>query len=385
MDILLTTETYFPWITGVSVSTDNIANYLGSKGHHVTLIYPKQQVKGDVPQHKNVTLVEVPSFYSNFYNNSVSAKIPTAIHIIKRLMNENKFDVVHIQEPGLIGILTLMEARRHKIPVLGALHFIPEQIDRVLWGSFERILTPIINIYIRFIYNKYDAIMTPSHFFAGYLKGVGVKTPIDVISNGTDVKKYHPAPRDYAIRKKLGIRENDFVFFFIGRLDRDKNVETLVRAMPYTDPEVKLLIVGKGTEKNFLKNLAKLLGVSEKIFWVDYITDTEMPNYYQAVNAFSIMSPYEGQSIVTLQAAASGLPIIAAKAGALPELCFNEENGFLVDTYNIRTLAEKMNELAHHEELQKKFATESRRISLPHDRPRALHKLELIYGKLTKK
>ena len=385
MKILLTTETYFPWITGVSVSTDNIAKYLASKGHRVTLIYPKQQVKGNVPHHENVTLVEIPSFPSNFYNNSVSANIPAAIRIIKKIIYENGFDVVHIQEPGLVGILTLVQARKHKIPAVGALHFIPEQIDRVLWGSFERILTPIIDIYIRFIYNKYSVIMTPSYFFAGYLKGIGVKTLIDVVSNGTDIKKFHPGKLNKKIRKKLGIKDNDYLFFFIGRLDRDKNVETLVRAFAYTDSEIKLLIVGKGTEKKYLESLAKKLKISEKIIWVPYITDTEMPDYYRAVNAFSIMSPYEGQSIVTLQAVASGLPIIAAKAGALPELVSDGQNGFLINTYDVRSLAEKMNELAHHKDLQKRFATESRMISLPHDRPKALHKLELIYGKLTKK
>lgn len=384
MKILLTTETYFPWVTGVSVSTDNIAKFMAASGHEVTLIYPKQQVKGEVPHHKNVTLVEIPSFSTNFYNNAVSANIFAAVKIIKKLMGKNKFDAIHVQEPGIVGIAALVLAKQRKIPVVGALHFIPEQIDRVLWGSFEKILTPIINIYIRFVYNKYDGIMTPSHFFSGYLKGVGVKTPIDVISNGTDTKKYYPGNINKELRRKLGFKENDFVFLFIGRLDRDKNVETLVRAIPYTDPEVKLLIVGRGTERKYLESLSKKSKVAEKIVWIDYISDEEMPKFYHAVQAFSIMSPYEGQSIVTLQAVASGLPIIAAKAGALPELCRNGENGFLINPYDTRTLAEKMNEIAHHKELQKKFGEESRKISLPHDRSKTLHNLELLYQKLIK-
>ena len=384
MNILLTTETYFPWITGVSVSTDNIAKYLASKGHKITLIYPKQQVKGIVPRHKNVNLVEIPSFPSNFYNNAVSANIPAALRVIKNLMKEEKFDVIHIQEPGLVGILTLFQAKKHKIPVVGALHFIPEQIDRVLWGSFERVLTPIINVYMKYIYGKYDAVITPSHFFKKYLRGIGVKTPISVVSNGADTEKFHPGDLNEKIRKKLKFGKSDFVFFFIGRLDRDKNVETLVRAMPYTDSKIKLLIVGKGTEKTYLESLAKKLKVSEKIIWIPYISDTEMADYYHAANAFSIMSPYEGQSIVALQAVATGLPIIAANAGALPELCHDGENGFLVEAYDYQALAVKMNEIARNKGLLRKFATESRKISLLHDRLKILRKLELIYGKLSK-
>lgn len=382
MNILLSTETYLPYVTGVSISTDSIARYMVSKGHKVTIVCPKPLAKGSVEQMSGLNIIEVPSLPFAWYNLNATAIYPLAYKIVKKIMTENKFDVVHIQEPGAVGIAVLVNAQKFKIPVIGALHFIPEQIDRVLWGGFEKILTPILNIYIRYIYNRYDHVMTPSHFFANYLKNIGIERPIDVISNGTDTKRFHPEIRNGTLRRKLEFSGNDFVYFFLGRLDRDKNVETLVRAMPFTNPDVKLLIVGKGQEKTFLKLLAKQLNVADKIKWINYITNEEMVSYYHAVDAFSIMSPYEGQSIVTLQAVATGLPLIAAKAGALPELCLDGKNGFLVDTYDSRTLAEKMNYLACNKRLQKKFGEESRKISLPHHKPKTLHKLELIYNDL---
>lgn len=382
MNILLTTETYLPYITGVSISTDSIARYMVSRGHKVTLVCPQPIVKGDVEPMTGLTIIRVPSGAAPFYNFNVTAHPFAASRVLESLFEENKFDVVHVQEPGVLGVTALKKAKKYKVPVNGALHFIPEQIDRVLWGSFERVLTPVINVYMKYIYNKYDSIMTPSHFFASYLKKLGVKKPINVVSNGTNTKKFHPGSLDKNLRKKLGIDENDFVFFFLGRLDRDKNVETLVRAIPFTDKKVKLLIVGKGTERPFLKNLARMTKVSEKIIWVDYITDSEMPDYYHAVNAFSIMSPYEGQSIVTLQAAATGLPIIAADASALPELCHDHKNGFLVDTYDYKTLAARMDELVHNQKMSKEFGEDSRRIALLHDKPKVLHRLEVIFDKL---
>lgn len=383
MKILLATETYLPYITGVSVSTDSIARYMVSRGHEVTLVCPKPLAKGEVEPLKGLTIVHVQSVPFTLYNLNATAYFPAALAAAERLMKETKFDVVHIQEPGSIGVATLMKARKHHIPVIGALHFIPEQIDRVLWGKFENVFTPLINIYVRFIYNKYDEIMTPSFYFASYLKNIGVQKPINVVSNGTDTEKFHPGERSENLRKKLGFATSDFVYFFLGRIDRDKNVETLIRAMPFTDSEVKLLVVGRGTEKRFLKSLARKLKVEHKIVWIDYIADSEMTDYYHAADAFSIMSPYEGQSIVTLQAAASGLPVIAAKASALPELCHDGENGFLVGTYDFRTLSERMSRLADHKELQDKFGLESRKISLDHHKPDVLHKLELIYKRLS--
>ena len=311
MNILLTTETYLPYITGVSISTDSIARYMVSRGHKVVLITPQPLIQGDLIPLEGLTIVHVPSLPFTFYNNNALALIPFSFSIVSREMKKTKFDVVHIQESGLTGVPALILAKKHHIPVVGSLHFIAEQIDRVLFGKFERLLTPVINLYIRLIWMHYDAIMTVSNFFANNLRKIGVTKPIFVISNGVDVEKFHPEAGNKILRKRLGFSEDDLVLFFLGRIDKDKNVETLIRAMPYTDLKIKLLIVGKGSERKSLQKLSRKLGVKERITWIDYITDSEMIDYYHAADIFSIMSPYEGQSIVTLQAVASGLPVIA--------------------------------------------------------------------------
>jgi len=379
MDILLTTGTYLPYITGLSVSTDNIARFMLSRGHKVTLICPKPAVDRKAEYPKGLKIIRVPSLPFTFYNNNSYATFPSARKCVENEIRSNKFDVIHVQEPEIIGLNALNLARKYKIPTVGSLHFIPQQIDRVLWGHFEKILTPLFNVFVRIVYNKYDQIMTVSNFFANYLKSVGVKRPVNVISNGVDTNLYRPRELDLEIRTKYGFSKEDIVFFFLGRLDRDKNAETTVRAMPKTDKNVKLLIVGKGTESEFLLNLSKKLRVENKIVWIPYVTDAEMLKLYSAVNAFCIMSPYEGQSIVTLQAVAAGLPVIAADAGALPELVIDGLNGYLVKTYDYKSLSEKINLLASSEKNREKFGIESRKISLKHERSKALSKLESIY------
>lgn len=381
MNILLATETYLPYITGVSVSTDSIARYLVSQGHKITIVCPKPIVKGTVNKTEGLTIIHAPSIPFTIYNQNPVGIFPLAIPVIAKLMRKTKFDIVHIQEPWTVGISALILAKRHNIPVIGALHFIPEQT--VILKTFKCFLTLILRQYIRQIYNHYDSIMTVSNFFADNLKKYGVTTPIFIVSNGTDINKFHPAQINLPLRKRLGISDDSIVFFFLGRLDGDKNVETLVKAMPFVNSNVKLLVVGKGKKKEKLHKLADDLKISSKVIWIDYITNEEMPDYYHAADVFSIMSPYEGQSIVTLQAVASGLPIIAANAGALPELCFDSKNGFLVNTYDFKTLADKMNKLAGNKKLRDGFGKASRTISLPHHKPVVLHKLELLYKSLT--
>ena len=110
-----------------------------------------------------------------------------------------------------------------------------------------------------------------------------------------------------------------------------------------------------------------------------------MPDFYHLADVFTIVSPFEVQSIVTLQALASGLPVICADRGALPELCHDGVNGYLVDAYNAKALAQKMNILTEDKAKRKTFGEESRRISLAHHKPDVLHKMELLYERVIAK
>jgi len=381
MNILIATDTYLPYITGVSVSTDSIARFMALKGYKVTVVSSKQAVTGNVPPLKNLKIVRVPTMPFSFGNKNRWGIFPLTLPMIEKVIRDNKIDIIHIQEPSPTGLSALILAKIHKIPTVGALHFIPEQSGEIISVKHHSLIK-IMSWYIQKVYNYYDAVMTVSNYFAGRLKKFGVTKPIHVISNGTDINLYKPGQINLELRKKLNINKEETVFMFLGRIDGDKNVETLVRAMPLVNNNVKLLIVGKGNKKLELKNLSAIQKTQNKIIWVDYITNEEMPKYYHAVDVFVIMSPYEGQSIVTLQAVACGLPIIAANAGALPELCHDNENGFLVSPYDYKTLAQKMNLLAKDIKLRNKFGKKSREISLPHHKPIALKKLEDIYKKL---
>lgn len=388
MNILFVTETYLPFISGVSTSSDSIARYMVSQGHKVTLVYPKPVIDKKVETPPGLKLVYTPSISDPIYKGKSTTIFPFGIPVINklikinRIVKENKFDVIHIQEPGSLGLSALILSKIYKIPTVGMLHFTPEQIGRVLPGKPEFLTKPLIETYIHLIYNKYSAIAVPTRTFVNFLKSIGVERPIEVVSNGVDTIKFYQDGINLELRQKYGVSKNEVVFFFLGRLDRDKNASTLVKAMPYTDKNIRLLIVGNGKQKDKLHRLAEELKVFGKITWIENITDSEMPDFYHLADVFTIMSPYEVQSIVTLQAIASGLPVICADRGALPELCQNGRNGYVIGVYDAKTLAQKMNILAKDAPMRKNFGVESRKISLVHHKPDVLHKLELLYEKV---
>lgn len=379
MRIALVSETYLPFIAGVSTSTDSIARFMADAGHTVFLVCPRPVLSEPEPQYPNIHIVHTPSISDITYKGKPMTIFPFGFSAIYRVLRSESIDIVHIQEPGSLGICALLAAKMTKKPIVGALHFTPEQVSRMVAWIPARVIIPATEKFIQAIYNLYNAIMVPTQTFATFLKHVGVTSPICVVSNGVDTNLYVPSAHKASVRKKLHIKPNDHVFLFIGRLDKDKNVQAIIHALPFTKPSVRLMISGSGKEEDSLKHLATQLGVANQIVWTKYADQQKMLDLYHSADCFVIMALYEVQSIVTLQALASGLPVIAARAGALPELAHDGENGYLVSPKNSKLLGEKMTIIATSKTLQKQMSDASRAISLNHHKPTALARLESLY------
>ena len=382
MNIVITTETYLPFIAGVSSSSDNIARFMARSGHTTTLIAPNPTKDGHVNDEKNLTIVRTPSFPDPFFAGKSFSPIPLPLWKIFSIIRKGSCDIVHIQEPGALGVPALLRAKALKIPVIGALHFTPEQIFRILSFPENSRSKQIILLFMKFFYNACDGIMIPTQTFSTMLKNIGVTKPIVVVSNGVDTNEFTPTKNRIEKREAYGLPNDKILFFFLGRLDFDKHADTIIKTLPYTNDTIHLVIAGVGKEENNFRALAKKIGVQDRITWLGHLDQTQMKDVYQSVDTFVLMSPYEVQSIVTLQAISAALPILACKEGALPELCHDGINGFTIATDDHTALAEKMNILSLDENLRNTFGQESRKISLPHDRNVALSHLEQFYKKI---
>lgn len=374
MNILLVTETYLPFISGVSSSSDSIARFMVSRGHTVTVASPKAVIAGDVPTLPGLSFITAPSVRDPLYAGKPMTVFPFGFPVIYGLLRSNTFDVVHIQEPGSLGISALCAAKIHKVPTVGALHFTPDQVARMTTGGkTNRFIRWMAERYIRCVYRMYDAIMVPTQTFVDFLHDLGVHTRTQVVSNGVHTDVYTPpnTPRS-------GTKQS-MQILYIGRLDKDKNVMTLIDALQYADPGVTLIIAGSGKDKQLLIDRARALHVDKRITWKGTITETQMIALYREVDCFVLMAEFEVQSIVTLQALASGLPVLGARAGALPELIHDGENGYTLEPHDAKELGKKMNELLAHPETRTRMGKASREISLLHHKPTVLSKLEALY------
>lgn len=379
MKFTIVTETYLPFISGVSTSTDSIANFMFEKGHEVTIIAPHPVIPY-APKNLKIKLIYTPSLRDPLLPAKPTSPIPLPIFVIGKYLKNENVDVLHIQEAGAMGMVALIFAKLRKIPVVGALHTVPEQIISFLPDQANsKILIKLIEAYHKFFYNFCDAVMVPTQTFANRVKKEGVKTRIIPISNGVETYKFLPGPKSEEIYHKFNLPKDKTLLYHIGRIDKDKNMETILKAMQFTSPKIHLVIGGKGKDKEKLQNISKELKVTNKISWIAFDSKEEIIKTYQTMDIFVITAPFESQSIVTLEAIACGLPVIAANTNALPELVKDNISGFLIEPYDYKTLAEKANLLASDNSLRKKMGEESRKIALPHEKSLSLQKLENLY------
>ena len=190
---------------------------------------------------------------------------------------------------------------------------------------------------------------------------------IRVIHNGVDVDKFKPASYKRKIKKDLGFNPDDTAILSVGRLYARKGLFTLIESMPtvvHRFPRAKFIISGKG-QSNEMKKLtdhATRLGVNENIVFTGYFPDSKLPKLYQAADVFAFSTFYENLPFAVLEALSSGLPVVTTNVGGLPEMIESGKNGFLVQPFSSRELADKILYLLEHPDAASEMAFLARKV-----------------------
>ncbi len=192
------------------------------------------------------------------------------------------------------------------------------------------------------------------------------------ISCGIDAHKYSP--------NWSGRTENRILF--VGRVTGEKHIDVLLRALTLLPAELdaKLEIVGGGDQLRNLQHLAGELGITERVTFTGYVTDDELREAYHRASVLAMPSIAELQSIVTMEAMASALPVVAANAMALPHLVHDGENGYLFKPGSSEDLAAKLRlVLEASPEDYRALKEGSMRLIAAHDIQRTLSTFESLY------
>jgi len=229
-----------------------------------------------------------------------------------------------------------------------------------------------------------DYVTTPTPRAADLLREKGFARAIEAISCGIDLERFHPRPEDRSgARSRFGLPERDTIVF-VGRLDAEKRIDDTIRALARILPErdAQLALAGVGAREEELRALAAELGVADRVFFLGFVPDADLPLVYAAGDAFVIAGVAELQSIATLEAMSTGLPVVAADAMALPHLVEVGRNGFLFPPGDSAHLADRLLTVLGSERSRRSLGAASREIALRHDHHRSLERFEAVYTRL---
>ena len=402
MKIAIATAVYYPQINGVAVFSHNLAKGLAKRGHEVLVLTPSQDGKSHTKMVDGVKVAflksidikvypdqihEVPANKKLVYKYGLRASVWPRREI-GRVLDDFRPDVVHVQVSDPIGLAVVAYARHHNIPVVTTEHNQPEVITESL--KLPKLLkngvNAMLSAYFRHRHGKGDFATMPTEKSIRNLLGKhGLKVPIAAVSNGVDLSAFGPGKATKEIYEKYGIPEGKPIVLYIGRVDPEKKVGVVIRAFERAAekvPEAELVIVGDGVDK---ARVVKMAMNNPKIHFLGKVLPPDLYELYKVGTVFVTASEIETQGIVLIEAAATGLPLIAMDKSAVAEVCINGKNGCLCKPGSVEEMADAIVKILSDDEIRKRYAKESLAVADEHNFEKTLDKFENIYGRLVKK
>lgn len=329
MRILKLSHGYPPTISGVTLVVRKFAQAMVRRGHTVRVITASENRKPYRTDDQGVELKRIFALPNPFWK---EGPIPfIGLNELRREIVEFGPDVIHTHEGAVLGNQILRLKGELNVPVVSSSYYLPRYVTHYLtWGS--QLINSVMWKYAVWHFNQFDRVIYSTPTQRDFYIENGLRSPTTVISNGLDTNRYKPGEEGVAeVTARYNLPSGSRVLF-VGRLMKDKKIDILLKAMAQVIAhcDAHLLLVGRGDERTELQRLAEECCIRERVRFLGFIPEEDLPALYRASNLFAITSLSEVQSIPTLQAAATALPIVAADAAALPELVKDGVNGFLV-------------------------------------------------------
>ena len=321
MRVAFVTETYPPEVNGVALTMARIVNGIAARSHEVQLVRPRQNSEN--------TDQLTDRFHEVFTRGLPIPRYPDlrmglpSKRALVRLWSHKRPDVVHIATEGPLGWSALQAARLLKLPVCSDFRTNFHAYSKHYGiGWLQR---PIMG-YLRKFHNRTQATMVPTEALRQELAASGFQR-LSVVSRGVDVGLFNPKRRNEALRNHWGAAKDDFVALYVGRLAPEKNLDVLVASFASIKarrPNARFVVVGDGPAR------AELAQCMPDAVFTGQRRGDDLAAHYASADLFVFPSLTETFGNVTVEAMASGLPVLAFDHAAASELITSGENGLLI-------------------------------------------------------
>jgi len=372
MRIAILCQSYPPMVSGIAMAVRRMAEGLAARGHAVLVLTASDRndpYTVDIGGLQVVRLASLPNPARVGQRWVFWSRADVA-----RRLDEFRPDVLHLHDPFLAGFSIPSLAREKGIPLVLTVHALPwyvssqapdlpglrQGIEIALWAFAQEVL------------GQCDAVVAPSQPTADLIEENTGRTPV-VISNGVDLDLFRPGSVRSEDRDRLantyGFHPELPIVLHVGRVDVEKRVGVVVQAAghAFTHAEAQLLIVGDGKQLRSVARLSRELGLADRAHFIGFVSpDTDLPVLYRMAYLFAIASELETEGLVVLEAAASGLPLLAVRATVMPDLVESSGAGFLVDRGDAQAMGKQMAKLLADADLARHMGVAARRMAERH-------------------
>ena len=343
--MLIASDTFPPDINGCARFTERLAGGLVRNGNDVHVIAPSfnkswgtsTEIIDSVP----MTVHRIRSYKVPFHKTLRYVNPFTLRKKVDLILDGFEPDAIHSQSHLILGRISMRSGKQRNIRLVATNHVMPEnilrylplpkflenQFKRKLWSDAGKVLA------------HFDHVTTPTRRAAQLLESAAGLENVLAISCGIDATNF---------TNTTPTTNKPFRILFLGRLDWEKHIHNLLRAVAKLPKEIDVYveIAGDGNQRKYLSDLASELGIAERVSFLGHISEEELPLAYERATVFAMPSIAELQSIATMEAMASGRPVIAANAMALPHLVHDGDNGYLFEPDDVDQFSEQLLKVA---------------------------------------
>jgi 1,2-diacylglycerol 3-alpha-glucosyltransferase len=378
--IMLVSDQYPPMVGGVPTVVSQLAAGLAARGHDVAVLAPSHGWRGGTGSAGGARVSYTGSAPWPLYPGlRIAAARPATV---RRQVAAFGPDVVHAHSPLTLGRAAVAAARQLAVPAVYTNHYLPANVLPAMQrrpAAFDRAFYS----YVVGFGNRCTLVTAPTVTALGLLDAHGLTVPGRVISNGIDTASFRPGPADAVLRDRYGLAGDEPVILSLGRLSPEKRADVLIDAVARLTVPARLVLAGTGPDAGRLAARARKLGVASQVLFPGFIPDADLAGLYRLGHVFATASEAELQGITTMHALASGLPVVAARAGALSELVTHGTSGYLFVPGQASHAAKYLSTLLADRPLRERIAAAARPPIIAHDLRHCLADWEQTYAVLS--
>jgi len=308
MRIAFVTETYPPEVNGVALTVSRTVAHLRDAGHDVELIRPRQAGERTGATQVCAGREWLTSGWPIPVYRDMRFGLAHPLTLARRL-SAAQVRLVHVATEGPLGWAAVSAARRLGLPTSSDFRTnFHRYCEYYRLGS----VAPLVHAYLRRFHNRTDCSFVPTHQLRQELLADGYRH-VEVIGRGVDSDQFSPHRREQSLRAQWGASAGDPVLLYVGRLAAEKNVSLAIDAFRHAQrlrPGTRLLIVGDGPLRK------RLQCANPDVLFTGTLRDFALAAHYASADIFLFPSLTETFGNVTLEAIASGLPVVAFDVAA---------------------------------------------------------------------